>query len=862
MKPSPPYNALRFLRWFCREDYIEEIEGDLVEVFEKQYEDSPTKARWKFTWSVIHYFRPEFIKSFNRKQTLNHSAMFRHNLLLTYRTFKRYKTSFFINLIGLSTGLACALLIFLWVNDELHVDKFHENDNRLYQVMEHWIQANGIVTNESTSGYMAEALAQEMPEVEYAATVRGPLANVTLTVEDKNIKATGQYVGKDFFNIFSFPIIQGDKDQVWADRNSMMISEALAMKLFNTSENIMGKTVELQHEQQFFISGVFETVPSSSSAQFDFVLSFEEFAATNEWVLEWSSTPTNAYVVLKSGTDVDTFNEKISDYVKIKTNDGIKHRTPFLKRYSETYLYGNYENGVQAGGRIEYVELFSVIAIFILVIACINFMNLSTAKASRRLKEVGVKKAVGAGRKDLIFQYLGESLLMTFASLILALLFVLLLLPQFNEITGKHLTLNFDTPMVCTVLGITLFTGLIAGSYPALYLSGFNPVTVLKGKLNTSVGELLTRKGLVVFQFALSIILIVSVVVVYKQIEYAQTKNLGYNKDNIILFDREGKAKGEDQLETFLSELRNISGIVNASSIGHDLTGHNWGVYGFEWEGKDPDDNTEFEHMVVYYDMMETLGIEMKEGRTFSRDFSLEASKIILNESAIEHMGIKDPIGKPFKFWGQDMQIIGVAKDFHFESLHENIKPLIFRLWPERTNRFMAKIEAGKEKETIDRLQAFYNAYNPGFTLDYRFLDQEYQAQYVAEQRVSTLSKYFAGLAILISCLGLFGLAAFTAERRLKEIGIRKILGSSDFGIVRLLSADFTKMVLIAILIALPVSYLLAKNWLEGFAYRIDLHWWFFIGAGFIALLIAWFTVGLQTVKAARVNPTQCLKDE
>jgi putative ABC transport system permease protein len=521
--------------------------------------------------------------------------MFQYNFLIIYRSFIRSKSTFIINLIGLSTGLACALLIYLWVSDELSVDKFHEKDRHLFQVMEHWIQPDGIVTNESTSGYMAEAFVQEMPEVEYATTVRGPLANVTLTVDDKNIKATGQYVGKDFFNIFSYPIIQGDKSQVWAHRNSMMISEALAMKLFNTSENIMGKPVELQHEQEFFISGVFETVPSSSSAQFDFVLSFEEFAASNEWVLEWNSTPTNAYVVLKSGNDVDTFNEKISDYVKIKTNGGIKHRIPFLKRYSETYLYGKYENGLPAGGRIEYVELFSVIAIFILVIACINFMNLSTAKASRRLKEVGVKKAMGAGRQNLILQYLGESLLMTFASLILALLFVLFLLPQFNEITGKHLTLNFETHMVLTALGITLFTGLIAGSYPAFYLSGFNPVTVLKGRLNTSVGELLTRKGLVVFQFALSIILIVSVVVVYKQIEYAQTKNLGYNKDNIILFDREGKAKGEDQLEPFLSELGNIPGVVNASSIGHDLTGHNWGIYGFEWEGKDPDDNTEFD---------------------------------------------------------------------------------------------------------------------------------------------------------------------------------------------------------------------------------------------------------------------------
>ncbi|HEY4655854.1 MAG TPA: ABC transporter permease, partial [Cyclobacteriaceae bacterium] len=371
---SPPAFPLKLLKWLCNPEYHPDIEGDLLELYHRRVAKRGQRRAGFFLFKdVILLLRPGIV----RTEYVNRKKMFQHNLIIIYRSFKRFKSTSIINVMGLSTGLACALLIFLWVNDELHVDKFHEKDSHLYHVMEHWIQGNGIVTNESTSGSMADALAQEMPEVEYATTVRRPLANVTLTVEDKNIKATGQYVGKDFFHIFSYPIIHGNKNHVWADRNSMMISEALAMKLFNASENIIGKTVELQHEQEFFISGVFETVPSGSSAQFDFVLSFEEFAASNEWVLEWHSTPTNAYVVLKSGTDVNKFNQKISDYVKIKTNDGIKHRTPFLKRYSETYLYGNYENGVQTGGRIEYVELFSVIAIFILVIACINFMNLS-----------------------------------------------------------------------------------------------------------------------------------------------------------------------------------------------------------------------------------------------------------------------------------------------------------------------------------------------------------------------------------------------------------------------------------------------------------------------------------------------------
>ena len=784
--------------------------------------------------------------------------MLRHNLLLTLRSFKKYKNSFFINLIGLSSGLACTMLIYLWVNDELNVDKFHEKDSRLYQVMEHQQYAEEIMTTRSTPGILSEALVETFPEFEYAATTAWINSN-TLSVNDLNIKAKGFHVGKDYFNIFSYPLIQGDPSQVLADKNAMVISEELAYRLFNTTENVIGRRVEYQHEKSFLVTGIFENIPANSSYQFDYVLSFEEFKDDNEWVLNWGNNGPSTYVTLREGSDPALVGEKIADFIKSKDEES--NITLFLAPYSGIYLRGRYENGKQSGGRIEYVRLFSVIAVIILVIACINFMNLSTARASRRSREVGIKKAIGAQQKSLVFQYLGESMFMTFLSLVIAFTIVLLFLPKFNEITDKQIAMQLEAGQVLFFIAIGLITGLVSGSYPALYLSGFRPVAVLKGEIRGSLGELWARRGLVVFQFTLSVFLIASVLVIFKQIQYVQSKNLGYNKDNIVHFPIEGKVR--KSLETFLLELKSIPGVVNASSIGHNLVGRQSNTSGLQWEGKNPDDVILFENVMVNHEMIETLDIKMKEGRAFSGDFSTDTTKIIFNEAAIRVMGLEDPIGKVIRLWDEyDMEIIGVARDFHFQSFHEAINPLFLRLGSENTWNVMARIEAGREKETLEKLDDFYKTFNPGFTLDYKFLDERYQQQYSAEQRVATLSQYFAGFAILISCLGLFGLAAFTAQRRLKEIGIRKVLGSSVVNIVYLLSWDFTRLVLISILIALPASYFLLKNWLDRFAFRIDLEIAFFTSAGLTALIIAWVTVGSQALKAANINPVDCLKDE
>lgn len=784
--------------------------------------------------------------------------MFKHNLILTFRNFKRFKSSFFINLIGLSTGLACTMFIYLWVTDEMNTDKHYAKDDQLFQVMEHQQYADHIMTTWSTPGLLARSLKEEFPEIEYAATTTW-VNNMTLSFEDKNIKSEGWYVGPDFFNIFSHELIEGNADHVMKDLSSIVISDDLALRIFGTTSELVGKSLKLDHDQTFLISGIFKKIPTQSSITFDFALPFDNFMERNPWVKNWGSNGPRTYVMLRSGAQASEVTDKIAQFVKTKNEN--TNVTLFLKKYSDNYLYGRYEHGHLVGGRIEYVRLFSIIAIFILLIACINFMNLATARASRRAKEVGIKKAVGAPKSTIVTQYMTESLIMSLISFAVSVLVVFFLLPQFNEITGKQISNSFDLNVIFAFFGITLFTGIISGSYPAIYLSSFTIVKVLKGEMKGSLAELWARKGLVIFQFTLSIILIVSVMVIYKQIDYVQSKSLGYDKDNMIYFDQEGKV--ESNVESFLTGLKAIPGIVSATSTGHTLLYRNNNTSGLEWEGKDPEVNILFENVRTNYGIFETLGIEFKEGRAFSKEFSTDTTKIIFNEAGIKAMGIEDPIGKTITLWGDNkLEIIGVVKDFHFQSLHNEVKPLFFILSPENTWHIMARIQAGTEKQTLADLKTFYEEFNSGFAFEYNFMDETYKTHYEAEQRVSTLSRFFAGMAIVISCLGLFGLASFTAERRQKEIGIRKVLGSSVLNIVYLLSSDFTKLVGLSILLALPISYYLISEWLDQFAFRISLEVWFFVGAGLLSLIIAWLTVGSQALRAAHVNPAECLRDE
>lgn len=799
--------------------------------------------------------------------------MFKHYLKIVWRNFIKDRQFSLLNLLGLSTGLACALLIYLWINDELNVDKHNEKDKQLFQVIKTSRNADGTFhTHETTPALLAAAMAKEIPEVKYAVSVIHEDIKGIVSFGGKHIKATPRFVDKDFFDVFSLRLIQGNKNNVLNNKHGVILSDKLALKLFSTTDNIIGKTIAWDHSDElngpYIVSGVFESPPSNASAQFDlifpFALYFDTFRDRYGMTVWYSNNP-HTYVILKDGVDPNTLNKRISDFSKQKFKaahgpDGLEWEgIIFLQRYSDKYLYNRYDNGKVAGGRIEYVRLFFIIGLFLLAIACINFMNLATAKATRRIKEVGIKKVVGARRGALIVQYMAESMLMAFASLLIAVLLVSLFLPQFGRITGKELSLHFDWHFVLSVIGITAATGIIAGSYPALYLSGFRPAAVLKGKLSTSLGASLIRKGLVIFQFAISVILIVSVLVVYKQTEFIHAKNLGYNKDNIIQFTSEGKLR--QGLSTFLREVKKIPGVVNASSMDGDLVGYHSGGGGVSWPGKLPGKGVEFSGLDVDFDLMETFELEMAEGRRFSREFASDSSAVIFNEAAIAAMRIKNPVGQTVEMWGRKKQIIGVAKNFHFESLHNKLGPFFFRYGENNGNVFV-KIKAGMEKETLARLQTFYKSYNMGLPFEYKFIDEDYQKLYASEQRVAILSRYFAGIAILISCLGLFGLAAFTAQRRQKEIGIRKIIGATVSNVIVLLSKDFLALVLVAVLIAFPFAWWLMHSWLNDFEYRIKIGADVFLVAGLSVVLITIVTIGFQAIKAAVANPVKSLRTE
>ncbi|ADB36988.1 ABC transporter permease [Spirosoma linguale] len=793
--------------------------------------------------------------------------MIRNYVKIAWRNLVRNKAFSGINLAGLALGMTCSLLILLWVQDERNVDGFHANGKHLYQIYERQHFDGKVQASYFTQGLLADELKKTIPEVQYASSLEWPYST-TFEAGEKINKLNGTFAGADFFKMFSYPFLQGTPATALSRPGGIAISRNMAEQFFGSPEKAMGKSIRYENKEDLQITAVFENLPANSSVQFDYLRPWIDFFKDNEWAKTWGSTDPVTYVQLRpDGTgqpaDAARVEAKIKDFLYryIPKTKGFLVELG-LQPYPEKYLHSTFKDGYLDGGRIEYVRLFSIVAIFILLIACINFMNLSTARSAKRAKEVGVRKVVGAARLSLMGQFVGEAMLLTILSMCVALILVATLLPAFNTLTGKMLALPVDDPIFwISLLGLLLLTGFIAGSYPALFLSSLNPIRVLKSSLKFSSGATFFRQGLVVFQFGLSILLIVGTIVIYQQMNYVQTANLGFNRENLVYIPIEGDLTVKYDL--FKEEAGKIAGVSMVSRMRESPTGIGHHVDDISWSGKDPNLRTAFANTAVGYDFVKTLNLQLKEGRDFSRDYGTDSLGFMINETALAKIGYQNPIGKPLDWGGVHGTIVGVLKDFHFNSMRQSIEPLIIRLDPKpRWGTVLVRIEAGKIKEAITGLEKLCTELNPKTPFTYQFSDQEYAKLYRSEQIVSQLANCFALLAIFISCLGLFGLATFTAEQRTKEIGVRKVLGASIASVVTLLSKDFLKLVLIAIVIASPIAWWAMNQWLQSFMYKVDIAWWVFAVAGLLAIGIALLTVSFQSIKAALVNPVKSLRSE
>ncbi len=795
--------------------------------------------------------------------SLKLTSMFRNYLLVALRNLKRNKIFSLINILGLALGIACSLLILLWVQDERSVDAYHKNGGQLYSIYERQYYDGMINAGYSTPGLMYDEMKKMLPDVQYATGFAWKDLN-TFEANNKMLKEEGNYAGPDFFKMFSFPLLQGNALTALNSTVSIAVSKKMAEDFFGSPQEAIGKTIRYQNRKDLKITGVFENIPQNTSDKFDYIINWETFLENNDWARDWGNNGPKTYIMLRKNADAATFEKKITHFLDSYNKE---QKASFriecgIQRFDDIYLHSNFKDGEISGGRIEYVNLFTIVAIFILLIACINFMNLTTARSVKRAKEIGIRKVVGAERTALMRQFIGEAMLLTFFASIIALLLVTILLPAFNNYTGKQMQLPVNQfSFWLSLSGLIILTGFISGSYPALFLSSFNPIGVLKGTLKFSNSATYFRKGLVVFQFILSIVLIIGTIVVSKQVDYIQTTNLGYNRENLVYIPLEGDLTGKYDL--FKKESSKLPGVKVITRLSQSPTDMQNSTGGVEWIGKDPNAEPEFTQASAGYDFIKTMGIQMLQGRDFSKDFATDSLGYILNEEALKKIGFKNPVGMPLTFWHKTGTIIGIMKNFHFNSLHEPIKPLIIRFGEEETyGTALVKIDGSKTKRALAGLEIICKQLNPKFPFTYKFADEEYQKMYRSEQVIGKLSDYFAFLAIFISCLGLLGLAIFTAEQRTKEIGIRKVLGASVSSLFTLLSKEFIQLVFIAMIIASPIAWWAMNNWLQDFAYRINISWWVFIIAGIVSLVIALITISFHAIKAAIANPVKSLRTE
>ncbi|MEO7045484.1 MAG: ABC transporter permease [Ferruginibacter sp.] len=778
-----------------------------------------------------------------------------------WRSIIRGRSFSFIKIFILTVGLASAIFIFLWVADEMSFDKFHANSNNIYRVMTNNTYPDGrIETYPATSALLKDAIKAEIPEVDKTALLSME-TGALVRFEGNSFNEQGLFADSSLFSIFSFPLLKGNRMNPLPDIASIVISEKLAKKLFGNVDPI-GKSLEVDQRHQFMVTGIFADVPKNSSLQFDFVLPFELFIKENPWTQNWRSGGTQTMVTLNPRASLENANTKIAGLIKKNCKDCTT--SAFLFPYTSQRLYNEFENGKTAGGRIEQLRLFSIVAIIILIMACINFMNLATAQSSTRSREIGVRKVIGAKRSGLIKHFILESLMLSFIALVLALVAVQFLLPFFNEITEKSVQLDFTNPVfVSGVLIITVVCGLLAGCYPAFLLSSFKPVSVLKGNAPAPLSGSGFRKVLVVVQFVASGVLITGSIIIYKQTTFISNKNLGFNKENVIVINRNDNL-GKNY-PAFKNDLLQLPSVKSMGFGGSNIFTIPITTTDPVWQGKPVNSSTSFKIFRCDAGFIPTMNIELTAGRNFSGVNNHDSANYIINKKAMEVMGLtpENVVGSKLEMWNGKGKIIGLTNDFNNDNLRYGIEPLIFLYSEDIGSNYFIRIGGSAPiNTTLASIEKTFKKYSPGYPFEYSFLDEAFAKEYRTEAIIGKLSLIFTTIALLISALGLFGLAAFSAVKRTKEIGIRKVLGASVSSVVMLLSKDFIKLVLIAILIAAPIAWYIMQNWLQGFAYRINISWWMFALADFVGIVIALLTVSYQAIKAAVANPVESLRSE
>ncbi len=795
-----------------------------------------------------------------------------HNFFTTtIRSLWKNKGYSFLNIFGLAIGIACAGLIFLWVEDEVKFDTVHQNKDRVYVVRTNQKYEASTFTHWSTPGVLAPAMQQEMPGV--ANTCRTTEGNTSLlfNVGDKAMYAAGRYVEPSLFRMFTLPFVQGNKERAFAQLYSIVITEKAAKNFFGNDLNVIGKSIRVDNKQDYVVTGVLKDIPANSSLQFEWIAPFQIWYQQSPWAHVWGNQSINTYIELKPGVSPASIDKQLYSYVQKREPSSTAH--PFLFSMKDWRLYDEFVNGKKTGGgRVETVRMFSIIAWIIILIACINFMNLATARSEKRSREVGVRKVLGAGKKSLVFRFMGEAIFLATLASMLAVIVMTLILPFFNSLVQKNLQLGLADPFhILILLVLTFVCGIVAGSYPSLYLSSFNPVFVLKGIKLKSGGAAFVRRGLVVLQFTVSIVLIISTIIIYQQIQYVKSRPLGFNKENLLQINVQGNMA--KHLTAIKQNLMNTGAIKSVAESDYSIIygGNNTDV--LTWQGKPPGSRVLVSTRSVSPDFMATVGINIQDGRNLLPTDTVDASaagmkmNVVITASFAKLMGNGPIVGKIITAEVPNAPVatvVGVVNDYVYSNMYGKPDPVLFTpLSPQQASVIYIRLNRGSNPaNALAQIESVVKKFNPGYPFDYRFVDYQFNQMFLSEQLVSKLSRVFAALAIIISCLGLFGLAAYTAERRTKEIGIRKVLGATAASVTHLLSKEFIQLALLSCLIAFPISWWAMNSWLQDYQYRTNIHWWVFALAGIGAMVITLLTVSFQAIKTAIANPVKSLRAE